>query len=282
MQATTTHKEINTLVQQAKSQHKTVGFVPTMGALHKGHLSLIDVALKSCDLVIVSIFVNPTQFNNASDLDTYPRTIDEDLKFLSPYKEQVAVYIPSPSEVYGAQVIATSYRFGKLEEVMEGAHRPGHFDGVGTVLNLLFRQVRPDKAFFGEKDFQQLVIVKTLVKKEKLPVEIIGCPIHRQENGLAMSSRNARLSAHQLSIAPLIYNTLSDVKKRFNNHSARELKAYVEETFEKKEGLELEYFEIANTKNLHPLSRKRNHQKYRAFLAVYAGEVRLIDNIALN
>lgn len=282
MQAITTHKEINTLVQRVKSKHKTVGFVPTMGALHQGHLSLINVALKSCDLVIVSIFVNPTQFNNASDLEKYPRNVAADLSFLSHYKDQVTVYFPSPVEVYGASVIATSYRFGKLEEVMEGAHRPGHFDGVGTVLNLLFRQVQPDNAYFGEKDFQQLVIVNALVKKEKLPIEIIGCPIHRQENGLAMSSRNARLSEHQLNIAPLIYKTLSQVRKDFKKYSVRELKAYVTEVFNKAEGLELEYFEIANSKNLRTLSRKRNHQKYRAFLAVYAGEVRLIDNIALN
>lgn len=282
MQAIITHKEIYTIVQKAKSQNKTVGFVPTMGALHKGHLSLINVALKKCDLVIVSIFVNPTQFNNAEDLEKYPRTLEDDLHFLAPYHTKVIVYAPSPQEVYGASVQSASYSFGSLEKAMEGAHRPGHFDGVGTVLNLLFRQVNPDKAYFGEKDYQQLTIVRKLVEKEKLPVTIIGCPIHRQEDGLAMSSRNARLTKHQLKIAPLIYTTLSKVKANFEKHSARELTAYVTNVFEQAEGLELEYFEIANIKNLHTLSRKRNHQKYRAFLAVYAGEVRLIDNIALN
>ncbi|AEE18915.1 pantothenate synthetase [Dokdonia sp. Hel_I_63] len=282
MQAITAHKQISKIVHQAKSNGKSVGFVPTMGALHHGHASLIDYAFKDCALIIVSIFVNPTQFNNASDLDKYPRTLDKDLDFLAHYGDKVIVYAPTATEVYGNEVSSTPYNFGTIEKVMEGEHRPGHFDGVGTVLNLLFRQVNPDKAYFGEKDYQQLAIVRKLVEKEKLPIEIIGCPIHRQEDGLAMSSRNARLTENQLAIAPFIYEVLRYVKSNFDRHSAIQLRRYVSAAFEKKEGLELEYFEIANIKNLSTLSRKRKNQQYRAFLAVYAGEIRLIDNIALN
>ena len=282
MRAITAHKDILQFVKQAKQNGKTVGFVPTMGALHKGHASLIDVALNSCHIVIVSIFVNPTQFNNATDLEKYPRTLEKDLSFLSAYAKKVQVYNPSPAEVYGQKIVSKIYNFGSLERVMEGAHRPGHFDGVGTVLNILFRQIQPDKAFFGEKDYQQLVIVKRLVEKEKLNVEIVGCPIHRQKDGLAMSSRNARLSDEQLLNAPYIFQVLQEVKQGFNNTSAFKLKQEVMNKFAQKQGLRLEYFEIANVKNLEPVSRKRKNQKYRAFLAVYAGDVRLIDNIALN
>ncbi|WP_396597841.1 pantoate--beta-alanine ligase [Dokdonia sp. R86516] len=282
MQAITAHKQISKIVHQAKSNGKSVGFVPTMGALHHGHASLIDYALKDCALIVVSIFVNPTQFNNASDLDKYPRTLDKDLDFLAHYGDKVVVYAPTATEVYGNKVSSTPYNFGAIEKVMEGEHRPGHFDGVGTVLNLLFRQINPDKAYFGEKDYQQLAIVRKLVEKEKLPLEIIGCPIHRQEDGLAMSSRNARLTENQLAIAPFIYEVLQYVKNNFDTHSALQLRKYVSAAFEKKEGLDLEYFEIANIKNLSTLSRKRKNEQYRAFLAVYAGEIRLIDNIALN
>jgi len=282
VQAITAHKQISKIVHQAKSNGGYVGFVPTMGALHNGHASLIDYALKDCALIIVSIFVNPTQFNNTSDLDKYPRTLEKDLEFLSHYGDKVVVYAPSATEVYGDKVASISYNFGAIEKVMEGAHRPGHFDGVGTVLNLLFRQITPHKAYFGEKDYQQLAIVRKLVEKEKLPVQIIGCPIHRQEDGLAMSSRNARLTAAQLTLAPFIHEVLIYVKNNFQSQSALQLRNYVSTAFEKKEGLTLEYFEIANIKNLSTLSRKRKNQQYRAFLAVYAGEIRLIDNIALN
>ena len=282
MQAITTQIDIQEAVETAKKSGKKVGFIPTMGALHQGHTSLIDYASRHCDIIVVSIFVNPTQFNKAQDLAKYPRTLDADMAILAPYKNSVIIYHPSAKTVYNDQIQSKEYHFGALEQVMEGEHRPGHFDGVGTVLNLLFRQVNPDKAFFGEKDFQQLMIVKKLVQKEKLSLDIIGCPIHRQADGLAMSSRNARLTKNQLAIAPFIYQVLIHVKNNFSSTSAAQLNTWVTEQFKNKEGLELEYFEIANIVGLQPLSRKRKHQKYRAFLAVYAGDVRLIDNIALN
>lgn len=274
--------QLQNFLSQKRKKGVTIGFVPTMGALHQGHASLIDFALTKHKLIVVSIFVNPTQFNNAQDLKKYPRTLEQDTQFLSKYKEKVIIYAPKANALYGSTIVATSYRFGALEQVMEGEHRPGHFNGVGTVLNLLFREIMPDEAFFGEKDFQQLLIVKKLVQLEKLPITITGCPIHRQADGLAMSSRNARLSKEQLKAAPFIYASLQTVKHQFKEKSALELKKIIKKGYSQHEGLDLEYFEIANASTLKPLSRKRKNQKYRAFIAVFAGEIRLIDNIALN
>ena len=277
-----TKTEITKLVSDKRAQKSSVGFVPTMGALHEGHASLIDFGLKYHKHVVVSIFVNPTQFNNASDLEKYPRTLDQDVSFLSNYGDRVTIYAPSAAEVYDGKIKSKQYNFKGIENVMEGTHRPGHFDGVGTVLNHLFRQVNPDEAFFGEKDFQQLLIVKKLVKLEKLPLKITGCPIHRQENGLAMSSRNARLTPQQLEEATFIYKILHQVKQDFKSKSANTLRKWVVAQFDSNPHLRLEYFEISNIKNLRPLSRKRKHQKYRAFIAAFAGEIRLIDNMAVN
>lgn len=277
-----TKTEIKKYVSEKRKQKSSIGFVPTMGALHEGHASLIEYGLKHHDYVIVSIFVNPTQFNNASDLDKYPRTLDQDTLFLSTYGESVSIYAPTPQEVYGSHVVSKQYNFKGIEHVMEGTHRHGHFDGVGTVLNHLFRQVDPDEAFFGEKDFQQLLIVKKLVEIEKLPLKITGCPIHRQKNGLAMSSRNARLTPQQLEEATFIHKILKQVKEDFTSKSAKTLRAWVTTQFKNNPHLTLEYFEISNSTNLRPLSRKRTHQKYRAFIAAFAGEIRLIDNTAIN
>lgn len=277
-----TKTQLQNLLSQKKKKGITIGFVPTMGALHKGHASLIDFALTKHKLVVVSIFVNPTQFNNAQDLEKYPRILEQDCQFLATYKDKVIIYAPSATDLYGGNITSKSYNFGDLEKVMEGEHRPGHFNGVGTVLNLLFREVMPDEAFFGEKDFQQLLIVKKLVRLEKLPVTITGCPIFRQKDGLAMSSRNARLTPDQLKAAPFIYASLQTTRKQFGEKSALELKKMIEKGYSLHEGLDLEYFEIANAQTLKPLSRKRKNQKYRAFIAVFAGEIRLIDNIALN
>lgn len=282
MQLIYTKKELQNFVVHSKQKKQTIGFVATMGALHLGHTSLINQALEQHPIVVVSIFVNPTQFNNAKDLEKYPRSLDQDTQFLSAFKDRVIIYAPSPEEVYGTTVQATHYNYGGLENVMEGEHRPGHFDGVGTVLNLLFRQIMPNEAFFGEKDFQQLLIVKKLVKLEKLPIKITGCPIFRQRDGLAMSSRNARLTPGQLKAAPFVYASLESARKQFSDKSALQIKKMIEEGYAQHEGLDLEYFEITHASTLKPLSRKRENQKYRAFIAVFAGEIRLIDNIALN
>ncbi len=271
-------KELSAL----KAQAKTLGFVPTMGALHQGHLSLVAKAQSECDVVVVSIFVNPTQFDNASDLDHYPRTLESDVALLNTLSNQIRVFAPSAKEVYGTQVESKRYRFGSLENTMEGRFRKGHFDGVGTVLNLLFRAIMPHKAYFGEKDFQQLQVVRKLISIEKLPIEIVGCAIAREDNGLAMSSRNTRLSEVQRSEATLIFKTLKAIKQNFDQHSISELNAMAQTAFDNNKTLELEYFEIAPVDTLIPAKRKLKNRKYRAFVAAFCGPVRLIDNMALN
>jgi pantoate--beta-alanine ligase len=259
-----------------------IGFVPTMGALHKGHVSLVKKALDENDCVVVSVFVNPTQFDNQGDLEKYPRTLEADTKLLGQLKGTVIIFAPTAKDLYSDAIVSKKYSFQNLEHEMEGRYRLGHFNGVGTVVNLLLRAVQPSRAYFGEKDFQQLQIVRKLVQIEKLPVEIIGCPIVREKNGLAMSSRNTRLSPEQFSEAALIYKTLSEVKKKFGTLSIPELNKLVTERFLNNEFLKLEYFEIANSKTLKTAKRKHKRNNYRAFIAVFAGNVRLIDNIFLS
>ncbi|MFC7356382.1 pantoate--beta-alanine ligase [Jejudonia soesokkakensis] len=261
---------------------KKIGLIPTMGALHEGHLSLVERGLEENDLVVVSIFVNPTQFDNAGDLKKYPRTLDADIALLKTLKGTILIFVPEAVELYQGTVVSKKYNFGSLENEMEGKHRKGHFDGVGTVVNLLFRAILPTRAYFGEKDFQQLQIVKKLVEIEKLSVDIIGCEIVREDSGLAMSSRNKRLSATQKEEAALISKTLKAVQKDFRKKSIHELNTFVKEAFASNPHLKLEYFEIANTKTLKTAFRKRKNSSYRAFIAAFAGEVRLIDNMALK
>lgn len=263
-------------------QHKKIGLVPTMGALHNGHLAIIKQALEDNDCVVVSIFVNPTQFDNKADLLKYPRNLDLDVHLISKLKGTVFVYAPKASNLYSGNIVSKNYSFGNIENEMEGKYRKGHFNGVGTVVNLLFRAVSPDCAYFGEKDFQQLQIVRKLVEIEKLSVEIVGCPIVREDSGLAMSSRNKRLSATQLEAAILINKTLQEVKQKFDNLSISKLNELVQDRFLNNEHLKLEYFEIANVKTLKTAKHKFKKIDYRAFIAVFVGKVRLIDNLALN
>jgi len=276
------HHILNKEIASVKRKNKTIGFVPTMGALHHGHLTLVSRALEENDIVVVSIFVNPTQFDKPADLKKYPRTMDVDADLLKTLKGPIYIYAPLPSDLYGDNLVSKKYNFGGLEHQMEGRFRPGHFDGVGTVLNLLFRAIKPDHAYFGEKDFQQLQIANKLVEIEDLPTKIVGCPIVREESGLAMSSRNKRLSPKLLEEAVLIHHMLVEVKKYFGQSSIAKLSIIVEKAFRENEHLELEYFEIANINNLKTAARKRAGIKYRAFIAAFAGGVRLIDNIALN
>ena len=278
------HTQKETLAQTLSSLAKNnkIGFVPTMGALHEGHISLVKNALENNDVVVVSIFVNPTQFNNSADLEKYPRTPEDDISLLKKLKGDVIVYLPEVSDLYDDSVSAKKYNFGNLENEMEGKHRKGHFDGVGTIVSKLLKIVKPNSAYFGEKDFQQLQIVKKLVAMEKLPVKIVGCPILREKNGLAMSSRNKRLSAKQFKEATIIYKTLKEVRDKFRSTSITDLNALVAERFLQNPNLNLEYFEIANEKTLKTAKRKNKDSKYRAFIAAFAGEVRLIDNMPLN
>ncbi|MUU78514.1 pantoate--beta-alanine ligase [Winogradskyella endarachnes] len=261
----------------------TIGFVPTMGALHKGHLSLVKKALDENDYVVVSIFVNPTQFDNEEDLIKYPRTLDKDVTLLKTVnKDRIIVYAPSVEDIYNTNVRSNSFSFDGLEFEMEGAFRDGHFDGVGTIVKRLFEIVEPTKAYFGEKDFQQLQIIRKLVELYQLPVKVIGCPIHRATDGLAMSSRNTRLTKAQREMAPFIYKTLVNAKIMFGTKSAKYVTEWVEKQFSKQPLLKLEYFIIADIITLKPIKRKSKKKSYRAFVAVYAGDIRLIDNIALN
>jgi len=273
---------LNKVLTSSRLNGSSTGFVPTMGALHQGHLSLIKQACSENDLVIVSIFINPTQFNNPEDFVKYPRTIEEDLTLMSAFENKVLIYVPEVKDIYPKGIQSAHFDFGGIENEMEGKFRPGHFDGVGTVLKSFFNLLQPDRAYFGEKDFQQLQIVKKLVEVANIPVTIIGCPILREASGLAMSSRNARLSEKQLVESPLIYKVLKQVNEDFGIKSAKEIAQWVEGKFVDNTELTLEYFEIAEEDTLKPLVKIENNKKYRAFIAVFAGEVRLIDNIALN
>ncbi|GLU43469.1 pantothenate synthetase [Muricauda sp. NBRC 101325] len=253
-----------------------------MGALHEGHISLVKKALLENDSVVVSIFVNPTQFDKKDDLEKYPRHLDEDVTLLKNVSENIVVFAPTVDEIYGNNIKSETYQFEGLDKVMEGEFRAGHFDGVGTIVELLLRTVDPDKAYFGEKDFQQLQIIRKMVEIKKLPYTIIGCPIEREPNGLAMSSRNERLSPTTRDKASFIYQTLKTAKSKFGTESAKEIVQWVETEFEKHPIFDLEYFEIADEDTLTPILRIRDNQKYRAFIAVYADSVRLIDNLRLN
>jgi pantoate--beta-alanine ligase len=259
----------------------TIGFVPTMGALHSGHLSLMQQSLQANTLTVISIFVNPTQFNNPEDLEKYPRTLDADAAKVATLSEDIIIFAPTVDEMYDGNTVSSHYDFDGLEHQMEGAHRPGHFDGVGTIVKKLFEIVQPTNAYFGEKDFQQLQIVKKLVEKEHMGITIIGCPISREESGLAMSSRNERLSAEERTGAATIYQILQEARQRFAHESIDAVKHYVAHAFEAHPEFKTEYFEIADEATLLPATLKENG-KYRAFVAVFLGNVRLIDNISLN
>lgn len=282
MEVFRSNEALRAYVEKNKKKGKKIGFAPTMGALHNGHLSLYELARKENELVISSIFVNPTQFNNAQDLEKYPRTVDLDLALLKHSKNVDAVYLPKEADIYPNGLKSEAYDFDGLENEMEGQFRPGHFDGVGTVVEELFRQIQPDMAYFGEKDFQQLAIIKKMVEKKKIPIQIVGVDILREKNGLAMSSRNERLTKKQRESAKLIFETLKQVNDWFRVISIPEIKKRVNEIFEKSNDFELEYFIIADEETLKETDFFYKDENYRAFIAVFAGEVRLIDNLHLD
>jgi pantoate--beta-alanine ligase len=273
--------DLNKHLQSLQSENTTIGFVPTMGALHQGHLSLLNKSLENNTFTVISIFVNPTQFNNPEDLLKYPRTLENDVEKIKEVSDAILVYAPTVEDIYEGNTKSQNYFFDGLEHQMEGKFRPGHFDGVGTVVKKLFEIVKPTNAYFGEKDFQQLQIVRKLVEKEKISVTIIGCPIFREPNGLAMSSRNERLSEEEKNAAALIFKTLNEAKLLFGTKSVEEVSEFVSKTFKKNTLFELEYFEIADEETLLTCVRKNKHKKYRAFIAVFIDKIRLIDTIAL-
>ena len=269
-------------LKSVKQAHSSIGFVPTMGALHEGHLALMQKSLQENDNTVVSIFVNPTQFNNPEDLEKYPRTLQEDIRKLTALSPNIILYAPSVEDIYDGKPVSQPFDFDGLENQMEGKFRPGHFNGVGTIVKRLFEIVEPTNAYFGEKDFQQLQIVKKMVAKNKLKVNIIGCPIFREANDLAMSSRNERLSAQEREQASFIYKTLKEVNGKFETHSVTSLSEWVQKSFGQNPNFVLEYFVIADEATLLPCIRKNKNKKYRAFIAVLVNNIRLIDTISLN
>jgi len=273
-------EEISGYIDDNKAEFKTIGFVPTMGALHAGHISLVDNSIKNNELTVVSIFVNPTQFDNPEDLLKYPSTLDKDLAFLENAGVN-AVFLPTTEEIYGENVVAEKYDFGNLDKVMEGQHRKGHFDGVATIVKMLFDIVKPTNAYFGEKDFQQLQIIKSMVVQKKLPINIVPCAIVREEDGLAMSSRNVRLTKEHRQEAPFIYKTLKKASSLSKTKTVSEITSYVNESFANNALLDLEYFEIRSEDSLMEVSEFQSNKNYRAFVAVFAENIRLIDNIRL-
>lgn len=277
-----TQVELVSYLKSISKQESSTGFVPTMGALHEGHLSLIAESTLNNSTTVVSIFVNPTQFNNAEDLAKYPKTLDQDIEKIKSVSDSIVVFAPSVEDIYEGKTVSQHFNFDGLENQMEGKFRPGHFDGVGTIVKRLFEIVQPTNAYFGEKDFQQLQIVKKMVKKAKLKVNVIGCPIHRELNGLAMSSRNERLSSAERNEAAIIYKTLQKAKLFFKTKSAASVSEFVMKTFKNHTHFKLEYFQIADEATLLPCVRKNNSKKYRAFIAVFVNKIRLIDTISLN
>ena len=277
-----TQKELQIELNKAENQSKKIGFVPTMGALHQGHLSLLEQSLSKNEITVLSIFVNPTQFNNADDLKKYPRTLEKDVELVKKLNKNILVYAPSVTDIYEGNTISTSFNYDGLENQMEGKHRPGHFDGVGTIVKKLFKIIKPTNAYFGEKDFQQLQIVRKLASKHKILVNIIGCEIFREASGLAMSSRNERLSENARNESKLIYQILTQAKEKFISKSANEVVLFVEKEFKKHTNFTLEYFEIAAEDTLLTCKRKVKNKKYRGFIAVFIENIRLIDNISLK
>ncbi len=271
--------ELQTLLNDAR-RSGSIGFVPTMGALHEGHVSLVRKSVKENPFTVVSIFVNPTQFNDKKDLDRYPRDLFKDAQLLEGAKCDL-IFAPDVKEMYPV-ADDRQFDFGSLGTVMEGKHRPGHFNGVGQIVSKLFDIVRPNRSYFGLKDFQQLAIIKKLVKDYKYDIEIIPCPIVRENDGLAMSSRNILLEADIRKEAPEIYRILKQAKEKYQNSDLDALYFYVNAEFEKLKYLKLEYFEIVDDKTLKEVSKIPCIKPCSACIAVFAGKVRLIDNIQFN
>jgi pantoate--beta-alanine ligase len=262
-----------------------VGFVPTMGALHNGHIALVKTAMDKCPLAVVSIFVNPTQFNDKNDLKNYPRTPESDIGLLrTVMRKNDLVFIPEVKEIYPVEDIR-EFHFGNLDNVMEALHRPGHFNGVAQVVSRLFDIVKPDIAIFGLKDFQQLAIIKALVKQTGNKVQIIGHPIIRENDGLAMSSRNRLLEKNIRERAPVIFRTISAASAMIRDHDIAEVKSFVSERINSLPGFSLEYFEVVDDADLVPVSSRAQMNKakrYYGCIALQAGKIRLIDNIEIE
>lgn len=270
-------KDLKFYLSEYKKDNKKIGFIPTMGALHAGHLSLVKKCISENDICVVSIFVNPTQFNDKHDLETYPRTLEQDCKLLEQAGCAVA-FAPSVEEMY-PEPDTRQFDFGTVSSVMEGIRRPGHFNGVAQIVSKLFYAVEPDNAYFGEKDFQQIAVIRAMVKQLGIPVNIVDCPILREEDGLALSSRNVRLTAGQRQKAPVIARTLKESVNFAPEKSVQEVIDYVTSTINAVPEMRVEYYEIVDGNTLQSISQWSDTDYPVGCIAVYCGEVRLIDNI---
>ena len=277
MKVINTIKELKTLLGECRAAGKSIGLVPTMGALHAGHASLVDRAVRENDVVVVSIFVNPTQFNDKNDLKNYPRTLEADCALLEKIGAAVA-FAPEVEEMYPTED-TRRFSFAPLDTVMEGACRPGHFNGVAQIVSKLFYAVEPDRAYFGEKDFQQLAIIREMVRQLALPLEIVGCPIVRETDGLAMSSRNTLLSADERERALTISSALFASVGFAKVNTLEATKAFVEDIINDTPGLELEYYRIVDGNTLQEIEEWSDSDYVVGCIALFCGNVRLIDNI---
>tara|TARA_B110000858_G_scaffold167752_1_gene195846 strand:+ start:1359 stop:2195 length:837 start_codon:yes stop_codon:yes gene_type:complete len=274
------YKKVNLIrhLNELRPSSSTIGFVPTMGALHLGHLSLIKQCLNNNKISVVSIFVNPTQFNNTSDLITYPKNLNKDIKLLEKLSKDIIIFSPKSTEIYSEKITTNKYDFNGLDKFMEGEFRSNHFQGVATVVELLLGIVKPNSAYFGEKDFQQLAIIRSLKNK----VNIVGCPTLRDVNGLALSSRNIKLSDNSKTIASNIFKNLNFIKSNFHKSSLQNLIITASNNINSFDEMNLEYLEIAEEDKLVPINMIKTKKKYRAFISVFVDGIRLIDNIAVN
>ena len=271
-------KELKQAITNAKAQGSKIGLVPTMGALHAGHVSLIERARRENDFVVVSVFVNPTQFNNPTDLKTYPRTEKADCEKLEAAGVDVA-FIPSVEEIY-PEPDTRVFELGPVADVMEGAMRPGHFNGVAQIVSKLFEMVKPDRAYFGEKDFQQIAVIRKMVELCGFKLEIVDCPIKREDDGLAMSSRNVRLTADQRKVAPMIHKILTESVQYAKNHTVDETIKMVTDELNKVEFMDVEYYQIVDPLTMQPIAQWDDTKLNPVgCITVYCGDVRLIDNI---
>jgi len=281
MRVLTNINSLNQLLDNSRVNNKIIGFVPTMGALHEGHLSLLKLAQKDCDEIVCSIFINPTQFNDSNDLENYPITIEEDIKLLEEISCDI-LFLPNVTEMYPQGLYAKQYQLNGVDKVLEGEKRPGHFDGVCTIVHRLFSIVKPNIAYFGEKDFQQVAVIKQMVNSLSLPIQIKTGKTIRDKDGLAKSSRNTLLSTTQRKKATYIYASLQKMKFLYGKVDCPQLKEMIKDDINKAQDMQLDYVEIVNPQSFRPLQGKGTNEDAVALMAVFLGKVRLIDNLSLN
>lgn len=274
--------DLNNIISDQSSKTSNIGLVPTMGSLHEGHLALIRDANKKCDIVWVSIFVNPTQFNDLNDYDSYPNELENDIKKIRTISSKIYVFCPSVSEIYNNGVSSEKFNFNDIDKVLEGKYRPGHFNGVATIVKKLFKAIKPLKVFFGEKDFQQIIIIKQIINSYFPKITLITCPTVRNNDGLALSSRNKLISKKAINKSGIIFETLLFVKNNFVKNSYKQLIKNVKQKIEDISNFKLEYFEIRESETLNPYDEKNKKKSYRAFICVKVEGIRLIDNLLIN